>query len=283
MSGLYGRMCRGVAGAMGRVVASASAAPGVAAVASAVAATMLPRRLGRRGGWTSPRRVLIPTCRATGTTPPRSSRTRPSWAASLLNTAVLIDSGAFEYPKGEFGGLKLTPKAVELAKQWDPLDDMKLSNACKPPSIIYAMQGPFPMEVFQGTEFILIKLEYFDMMRIVFMDGRKADANTPDSKLGYSTGRWEGDTLVVETTHLEPSTITNNGLGHGNKGAPAGALPPERGRRDAAVHSGVRGSGDAAEPGCALHRLEEEGGRARVPVRMRPDVRAQYQQQIKAK
>src|SRR5262245_43204427 len=59
-------------------------------------------------------------------------------------TVLLIDSGAFEYPQGEYGGLKLKPKAVELAKKWTPRDDMSLSNACKPPSIVYAMQGPFP-------------------------------------------------------------------------------------------------------------------------------------------
>jgi hypothetical protein len=133
------------------------------------------------------------------------------------NTALLGDTGAVEFPKGEFGGLKLKPAALAAATKWDPKDDMSLVNACKPPSIVYAMQGPFPIEIYQGTEFILIKLEYFDLLRIVFMDGRKPDANTPESKVGFSTGRWEGDTLVVETTHLSPATITNNGLAHSNK------------------------------------------------------------------
>jgi hypothetical protein len=133
------------------------------------------------------------------------------------NTALLEDTGAVEFPRGEFGGLKLKPAAQAAAAKWDPKDDMSLANACKPPSIIYAMQGPFPLEIYQGTEFIIIKLEYFDMMRVVFMDGRKPDATTPDSKVGYSVGHWDGDTLVVETTHLEAGTILNNGLGHSNK------------------------------------------------------------------
>ena len=133
------------------------------------------------------------------------------------NTVVLADTGAAEFPRGEYGGLKLKPAAVAAADKWDPRDDMSLSNACKPPSIVYAMQGPFPMEIYQGTELIIIKLEYFDIMRIVFMDGRKPDATTPDSKSGFSVGHWEGDTLVVDTTHLEAATITNNGLSHSNK------------------------------------------------------------------
>ncbi len=45
----------------------------------------------------------------------------------------------------------------------------------------------------------------------------KPDATTPDSKSGFSVGHWEGDTLVVDTTHLEAATITNNGLSHSNK------------------------------------------------------------------
>jgi hypothetical protein len=133
------------------------------------------------------------------------------------NTVVLPDTGPVELPKGDYGGLKVKPKALAAAAKWDPRDDMSLTNACKPPSIVYAMQGPFPLEIYQGTEFVIVKLEYFDMMRVVFMDGRKPAADTPDSKVGFSTGRWEGDTLVVETTHLEAATITNNGLSHSNK------------------------------------------------------------------
>ena len=133
------------------------------------------------------------------------------------STAVVPDTGALELPRGDWGGLKPKPKALADAQKWEPKDDMSLTNACKPPSIIYAMQGPFPLEIYQGTELIVIKLEYFDMMRVVFMDGRKPDATTPDTKVGYSVGHWDGDTLVVETTHLEAGTILNNGLGHSNK------------------------------------------------------------------
>ena len=131
------------------------------------------------------------------------------------NTVLLEDTGAAEFPLGEYGGLKVKAKALEAAKRWNPRDDLSIANACKPPSIVYAMQGPFPMEVYQGTELIIFKLEYFDMVRIVFMDGRpRPGADYPHSKTGFSLGRWEGDTLVVETTHLEPATITNNGLSH---------------------------------------------------------------------
>ena len=130
------------------------------------------------------------------------------------NTAFLDDTGAKEFPKGEFGGLKLKPAALEATRTWNPHDQLTPEKACKAPSIVYAMQGPFPIEVFQSDRLIVIKLEYYDMVRMIFLDGRKAEESYPDSPTGFSAGHWEGDTLVVETTHLEPATITNNGLDH---------------------------------------------------------------------
>jgi hypothetical protein len=87
-------------------------------------------------------------------------------------TVVLNDTGPVELPARDFGGLKVKPAALAAALAWKPADDMTLSKACKAPSIIYAMQGPFPIEIYQGTEFIIIKLEYFDLVRIVFKPGQ---------------------------------------------------------------------------------------------------------------
>lgn len=130
------------------------------------------------------------------------------------NAAFIDDTGPAELPRGNYGGLRLTPAALEHARHWNPRDVLSIANACRPPSIVYAMQGPFPIEVFQSDAFIVMKLEYYDLVRIVFLDGRKPEADYPHSMTGYSAGHWEGATLVVETDHLEPATITNNGLDH---------------------------------------------------------------------
>ena len=131
------------------------------------------------------------------------------------NTVVLGDAGAIEFPVGEFGGLRPTPVALAVAKKWKPEDEMAVDRVCLPPSIVYAMQGPFPMEIHQGTEMIVMRLEYYDMVRVIFLDRRAhPPANAPHTKVGHSVGRWEGSTLVVDTTHLSASTITNNGLNH---------------------------------------------------------------------
>jgi hypothetical protein len=133
------------------------------------------------------------------------------------NTAFLDDTGPAEFPRGEYGGLKPTAIALEHVRHWDPRDSLTVANACRPPSIVYALQGPFPIEIFQSDTLIVMKLEYYDMVRIIFLDGRKAEADYPHSPTGFSVGHWEGSTLVVRTDHLEPATITNNGLDHSDK------------------------------------------------------------------
>lgn len=130
------------------------------------------------------------------------------------DTVILPDAGAPELPAGDYGGLQVKPAALAAAKQWKPEDEMTISRACLPPSIVYTMQGPFPMEIYQATELIVMKLEYYDLVRIIFMDGRGHPENVPHSKVGHSIGRWEGSTLVVDTVKISESTITNNGLSH---------------------------------------------------------------------
>lgn len=131
------------------------------------------------------------------------------------NTVVLSDAGATEFAAGDFGGLRPTPAAMAAARQWKPEHDMTVERVCQPPSIVYSMQGPFPMEIHQTPELIVMRLEYYDLVRLIFLDGRPHPAaNAPHTKVGHSVGRWEGATLVVDTTHLSESTITNNGLNH---------------------------------------------------------------------
>lgn len=130
-------------------------------------------------------------------------------------TVVLDDASYVEFPAGEYGGLEIKPDALRAAEHWQPSDAFLLQNVCATPSVIYTMQGPFPIEIHQTSDVLVMKVEYFDQVRVVYMDGR---GHPPDeaahSNLGHSIGWWEGDELVVDTTHISPSTLTNNGLDH---------------------------------------------------------------------
>ena len=135
---------------------------------------------------------------------------------SLPKGAVLIkDTGAGELAAGDFAGLKLKPVAIEQVKKYDYSQELKRENTCVPPSVVFYMQAPFPMEIYQGRDLIVFKMEYFDMVRVVFLDGRPhPPESAPHSKSGFSTGHWDGDSLVVETSHIEPGTFMNNGFSH---------------------------------------------------------------------
>lgn len=130
------------------------------------------------------------------------------------NTVLIADAGVAELVRGDYGGLLPTPEALARAEEWRPEHELALDRVCLPQSVIYAMQGPFPFEIYQTPQLIVIRYEYFDAVRLIHMDGRDHPDDAPHAKMGYSTGHWEGDELVIETSHIAASTITNNGLDH---------------------------------------------------------------------
>ena len=130
------------------------------------------------------------------------------------DTLLLADSGLKEFPPGEFGGLQVTPEYKAKADKYDIEVQRSVSTTCRPPSIIYSTQGPFPIEIFQGRDLIVIKMEYFDVVRVIFLNEKTHPDNWPLSVTGHSIGHWEGDTLVVDTVRISSSTFLNNGLDH---------------------------------------------------------------------
>jgi len=133
------------------------------------------------------------------------------------NAVMINDAGAAELGLNDFAGLNLSNKAQEEVHNYNYKNELKRENTCVAPSVVFYMQAPFPIEIHQDTKYIFFQIEYFDLYRIIFMDGRgHPPANAPHSKSGHSIGHWEGDTLVVDTTHIESGTFMNNGLTHSN-------------------------------------------------------------------
>jgi len=84
----------------------------------------------------------------------------------------------------------------------EPADDPGFLR-CEPWGLARQMFAPHQLEVRQGGK-DRIELRYgeWDARRTVYLDGRKRPANQSPSRLGYSVGRWEGETLVVETSGI---------------------------------------------------------------------------------
>ena len=62
------------------------------------------------------------------------------------------------------------------------------------------------------------EMAWMNPVRTIWMDGRPhPPAHAPHTWQGFSTGKWEGDMLTVETTHLKPAYVRRNGLARSEK------------------------------------------------------------------
>jgi hypothetical protein len=80
---------------------------------------------------------------------------------------------------------------------------------CLPPGMPAVMSMFYGMEVMQNKDKITFFSELNDALRRVYLDGRKPAQKVLDDPTyaGYSTGHWEGDTLVVDTVALRDDTF----------------------------------------------------------------------------
>jgi hypothetical protein len=63
--------------------------------------------------------------------------------------------------------------------------------------------GPYAIRFIERGADLVLQNEWFEIDRLIHMDGREPPANTPYTPLGYSAGQWDGDALVVTTTHID--------------------------------------------------------------------------------
>lgn len=83
---------------------------------------------------------------------------------------------------------------------------------CIMPGVPLGVYDPYPLEIIEQDHQIVFLYEHFHMVRRIYMDGRAADEYQPNTLTGFSTGHWEGDTLVVKTTHLIGELVRNTGM-----------------------------------------------------------------------
>jgi hypothetical protein len=92
---------------------------------------------------------------------------------------------------------------VSDAKTWHALGDPEMK--CYMPGVPRATYMPFPFQIVQGTSpYILMAYEFTSATRIIRMNWEQAAPT--DSWMGWSRGRWEGDTLVVDVTGQREET-----------------------------------------------------------------------------
>ena len=71
------------------------------------------------------------------------------------------------------------------------------ATLCLPPGPMITFTGP--LRIVQTPTLVTVLYEVPNSFRQIFMDGRDLPKDPSPTWQGYSTGRWDGDTLVVET------------------------------------------------------------------------------------
>jgi hypothetical protein len=74
------------------------------------------------------------------------------------------------------------------------------SSQCQPTGVPAAGTVPLPYKIIQTPHVIVILYEENNIFRQIFLDDRPLPKDPDPRWMGYSVGRWEGDTLVVDST-----------------------------------------------------------------------------------
>jgi hypothetical protein len=131
------------------------------------------------------------------------------WLGDSRNDKYLSNVAA-DFKPGEF---PIQPWAEALTKErrTDAGQSEWPSTHCLPAGVplFDAMHG-YPYKIIQEPDLVVIFREERSEFRQIFLDGRQPAKDPNPTWLGYSVGRWAGDTLVVDTTGFNGKTWLDN-------------------------------------------------------------------------
>jgi hypothetical protein len=135
------------------------------------------------------------------------------WQA--LNTAAfdLQDhSGQLGVPPGQgvVEGNEIPYQPWAAAKKKENLANRATADPteanCFMPGVPRANYMPYPFQIVQTPKLMAIKYEYAHALRDIPMDGSPHPDGLPDTWMGDSRGKWDGDTLVIDVTNFNDQT-----------------------------------------------------------------------------
>jgi len=132
------------------------------------------------------------------------------WYPSSVNTFAFIWT---DMQGQRSNTLPLTPWGAEKFKANHPIGGAYTaltSNdpniACLPPGAPNVYIHPYPVEILQVPGRTIMFFEYGHFVRQIFTDGREHVKDANPTWMGDSIGKWEGDTLVVDSTGFNDKT-----------------------------------------------------------------------------
>jgi hypothetical protein len=115
--------------------------------------------------------------------------------------------------------VKLTEAGQKASRAFNPASRDNPRLRCEPTNIIFDWTFDSVVNrVAQTPTRITLQYGHMDLARVIHLDQRAVPANVKPSRAGYSIGRWEADTLVVETSAFLPGVLNADGrLLHGSR------------------------------------------------------------------
>ena len=105
---------------------------------------------------------------------------------------ILADSPPTDQP--------LTPLGVELLRKNTAAGAFNPLLNCFPDGVPHGDLLPEPFKIIHARGQLVMLYEVETTFRQIYMDGRKLPADPSPRYQGYSIGRWDGDTLVIESS-----------------------------------------------------------------------------------
>ena len=126
---------------------------------------------------------------------------------------------------GDFLGLPINEAARLRAESWSSSRLTLQEHQCRVHISPYIYRGPLELRVWEEKDpetqqVVAIKnfISTFEQTRTIWMDGRPhPPAYAAHTWMGFSTGKWEGDTLTVYTTHIKTGWIRRNGVAESDR------------------------------------------------------------------
>jgi hypothetical protein len=121
---------------------------------------------------------------------------------------------------GDYLGIPINAAARLRGDSWDAALVELQENQCRAHGSDYGWRGPSQLSIWkevdrasQKTLAFHTHLSAYGAEQTIWMDGRPHPPEyAPHTWQGFSTGKWDGDTLVIETTHLKENWVRRNGL-----------------------------------------------------------------------
>jgi hypothetical protein len=120
----------------------------------------------------------------------------------------------------DYLGLPINESARQFADSWDPSRITLPEQQCRVHTAQYILWGPFNARMWAEKDPLTQQLiawkmyiSTYEQTRTIWMDGRPHPSpNHPHTWMGFSTGHYEGDMLVIRTTHMKQGWHKRNGV-----------------------------------------------------------------------